>query len=123
VLNVSVLSDLVGDDPGTLRDLLQLFQNSAAAAMNEFDTAWQARQLSGLVQVSHRIKSSARFVGAVPLAELCASLEQLATQEDIPGCEAILPQVYSAIELVNDEISRYLEDSWPNKTDARAPDI
>jgi PAS domain S-box-containing protein len=122
VLNVAVLSDLVGDDVDMLKDFLRLFQTSAGDAMKHFDIAWQTRQLPELVRISHRIKSSARSVGAMPLGELCASLEELATKGDVPGCQAILPEIHSAFNLVSVAIVSYLNSDGRIASDVAETD-
>jgi HPt (histidine-containing phosphotransfer) domain-containing protein len=75
VLSMGVLRSFVGDDPEELAAFLQGFQANAARLGTAIEAAWQARDLATLGGHAHTLKSSARMVGAVALADLCESLE------------------------------------------------
>jgi PAS domain S-box-containing protein len=74
-LDVRVLKALVGDDPETIRDFLRDFRASATAIATELSTACAAGQATQVTALAHKLKSSARSVGALALGELCAELE------------------------------------------------
>jgi HPt (histidine-containing phosphotransfer) domain-containing protein len=118
VFNLSVLTDLVGDDPAILVDFLQLFRRTAVSTVEEIDSAWQTQHLPGLAHIAHRFKSSARSVGAILLADLCASLERHASEEDANGCASLLPQIHVAVEHVNAEITNYIESTGLDSIEA-----
>ncbi|HEY8710123.1 MAG TPA: PAS domain S-box protein [Burkholderiaceae bacterium] len=75
-LDVSVLKALVGDEPTVIGEVLRDFRVSAGKAAAQMRAACQARQASDVEAVAHKLKSSARAVGALALGELCASLEE-----------------------------------------------
>jgi PAS domain S-box-containing protein len=75
VVDVNVLKALVGDDPDDIHDFLHDFRISANKAAAEVGAAYRAGQAFTVGAVAHRLKSSARSVGALALGELCAQLE------------------------------------------------
>ena len=74
-LDVSVLKALVGDEPQVIEEFLQDFRVSAGEAAVQMRAACLARQTAVVETVAHRLKSSARSVGALALGELCAAME------------------------------------------------
>ena len=74
-VNVSVLAALVGDDPATIREFLTDFRASANTIAAELATACAAGDAAEAAALAHKLKSSARSVGALALGELCAEME------------------------------------------------
>ena len=68
-LDVSVLAALVGDDPATLREFLLDFRASAATIAAELSAACAAGDAARAGALAHKLKSSARSVGALALGE------------------------------------------------------
>jgi HPt (histidine-containing phosphotransfer) domain-containing protein len=65
------------DDYGDLAaDLLELFEKTAAATLGELRAALDAGDTAELRRLAHRLKGSARNVGATGMAETAAALEQ-----------------------------------------------
>ena len=74
-VDVSVLAALVGDDPATIRDFLLDFRASAATMADDLAVAYASAEMKKVGALAHKLKSSARSVGALALGELCADLE------------------------------------------------
>ncbi|MHB1358329.1 MAG: PAS domain S-box protein [Rhodocyclaceae bacterium] len=90
-LDVSVLAALVGDDPATLREFLLDFRASAAAIAAELQAACAAGDAAQVGALAHKLKSSARSVGALALGEICAALEAAGKVGDIAAVAALQP--------------------------------
>ncbi len=75
------LERLVGDDPELLADFRQRFLLSALNTMDEMRLAANRADLGALGDLAHRLKSSARAIGAVSLAACCDHIERAD-----PGC-------------------------------------
>ena len=58
------------------------FVGPAQANIGEIVEAWQARSAGGVEAGAHKLKSSARIVGANCLADTCLALETAAKAED-----------------------------------------
>ncbi len=75
-MDVSVLEALVGNDPEVISEFLRDFRASSDRIAAELRSACQAGQAQAAGAAAHKLKSSARSVGALALGELCAEMEQ-----------------------------------------------
>ncbi|GAB4173858.1 MAG: hypothetical protein Fur0039_15510 [Rhodocyclaceae bacterium] len=75
-VDVGVLAALVGEDAGVIAELLGDFRSSAAAIAADLDAALDAGRFSEAGAAAHKLKSSARSVGALALGEICEGIEQ-----------------------------------------------
>ena len=91
-VNVHVLEELVGDDAEMIREMLLDFRASAEKIAAELHTAYQTGQLAAAGALAHKLKSSARSVGALALGELCAAMEQAGKRSDAAELAVLLPQ-------------------------------
>jgi two-component system sensor histidine kinase EvgS len=96
-VDVSVLAALIGDDPALLHEFLTNFHASAGAISIELNAAFAAAKNSHVGELAHKLKSSARAVGALTLGELCAELESAAKAGDGPALDVL--QVRFAAEM------------------------
>lgn len=71
-----VLAELLDDDPGEMEEMLAEFRASARGTAAELRLACQAGPASQTAALAHRLKSSARWVGAMELGDICAAMEQ-----------------------------------------------
>ncbi|TAN51336.1 MAG: PAS domain-containing sensor histidine kinase [Methylococcaceae bacterium] len=102
-INPSVLSELVGDDPAVLRRLMGKFLESARDNVVAIQDACGARRATAIAAAAHKLKSSARAVGAFALANLCQALEHAARSapamwSDIDALTVQLPELLAAVE-------------------------
>jgi two-component system sensor histidine kinase/response regulator len=91
-VDVNVLQALVGDDPNMIREFLQHFRNSAAAIAVELRAACAASQTKAAADAAHKLKSSARAIGAFALADLCATMEKKGNGSDGDALVRLLPR-------------------------------
>ncbi|MDO8990104.1 MAG: PAS domain S-box protein [Sideroxyarcus sp.] len=104
-VDVNVLKALVGDDEATVRGFLHDFHISAAKIAAELRTACAADQAEAASASAHKLKSSARSVGALVLGELCAEMEKSGKEGDSEALTMLLPKFEQ--ELAN--VARFLE--------------
>jgi PAS domain S-box-containing protein len=90
LLDTAVLASTFGSDPGKMRKFVFMFLDSAREGLAEIDIALVSNDLARAGAVAHRLKSSARAVGALGFAELCAELErqQERQQECVSSAQA-----------------------------------
>jgi PAS domain S-box-containing protein len=110
IMDVAVLKRLVGDDPVVLHELLQEFRSSARRALAELRTAHAAYDVSIVAAIAHRLKSSARTVGALTLGEHCAELESAAKRRDDRALERGLQEVEGELVAVDGELAALLNE-------------
>jgi HPt (histidine-containing phosphotransfer) domain-containing protein len=104
-VDVSVLVAMIGDDPDVLIDFLQDFRRSTRQVAAEMRTAYGAGQGTQVGALAHKLKSSARAVGALRLGEVCDKIEQSGKADQDESLAALLPLFDAEIASVD----RYLE--------------
>jgi len=109
-VDTGVLRALVGDDPAVLRGLLHDFRATAAAMVAELRDAVAAGQPGAAGTVAHKLKSSARAVGAVTLGELCEAVEQAGRTGDLSAVSPLLAGIEEEFVAVNTQLG-LLEDA------------
>ncbi|CAH1209025.1 Histidine kinase [Candidatus Nitrotoga sp. BS] len=101
-IDVSVLEGLVGKDPAVISELLLDFRSSLAKVAAELRTACQAGQATAVSAAAHKLKSSARSVGALALGELCAEMEEAGKAGDTKALEVLLPRFKAEMASVDE---------------------
>jgi two-component system sensor histidine kinase/response regulator len=81
-VDIDVLVALVGNDPAVLHDILEDFRNSSGAIAAELRRACSTGLSAEAGAAAHKLKSSARAIGALALADLCELIEHAATKGD-----------------------------------------
>lgn len=99
-VDVHVLEELVGNDPDTVKEMLQDFRVNAAKTAAELHTNYKKGELETVGSISHKLKSSSRSVGAMKLGELCAEMEQAGKNGDQDAIDALLPRFDAELKRV-----------------------
>lgn len=84
-LDLSVLDALVGHDAAKFQKFARLFMDSMETVMAEIDTAIAQENLSVLVAMGHRAKSTALSIGAAAFSQQCLLMEKAACAQDGPA--------------------------------------
>ncbi len=106
-LDVSILAELIGDDPLEITKFLTIFQVEAIRISAEIIAAIHAEQATEVFSAAHKLKSSAFSVGAIPLGNLCAALEAAGRNNDQATINTLLP----SFELAWSEVKSQLEQT------------
>ena len=104
-LDLSVLVNLVGDDPDVLRELLVEYERSAKDARLELAADFSARNFDHMGAIAHRLKSSSRAVGALALGDLCAELENASKLGDREAVARTASSLLPAIDEVLEQVA------------------
>ncbi len=78
VWDATMLTQMIGDNPAMHRRLLDIFLSSSEKHVAEINAAVAANNAVTVAEVTHKLKSAARTVGALQLGELCQELETAA---------------------------------------------
>jgi PAS domain S-box-containing protein len=74
-VDLDVLTPLIGDRPAIIDEVLRQFRSSTRECTAQIRAAGHAGQVAAMAEVAHKLKSSARAVGALALGDLCDRLE------------------------------------------------
>jgi PAS domain S-box-containing protein len=102
---LQTLVQMLGDDnPEEAGLMLQGFLASARECMQEAHDAFEPRNASGFVRAAHKLKSSARMIGATALADLCQRAEQAGLRKDWDLMQLELPNLAAALRETEERI-------------------
>ena len=87
------LKDMFGDDPETFKEIIQSFVQSSEAITGEIKDGWAKRSARDVRAAAHKLKSSARSVGANELADVCAALETAGKAEKWDAINELTPKL------------------------------
>jgi len=91
-VEVRVLKEQVGDDPVFISEFLHNFRGTALKIGAEIEAAISVGHAHETIAAAHKLKSSARSVGALRLGELCEQIEQAEKADDKEMLAALLPR-------------------------------
>jgi PAS domain S-box-containing protein len=111
VMDVNVLKALVGDDPKVVRELLKNFHKVAAKIAEELISAHRGGQSEQAALSAHKLKSSARSVGALRLGQLCADIELAGKSGASPALAELVSQFETEMAAVSQYLDSNLQDS------------
>lgn len=106
LFDLVALRDIAEDDDAIVISVLQTFLQSLDDAIQEIRAALNAGELLPATAVAHRLKASARWVGASALAEQCDALEKLKASPDLTAAAVLFDAMCSQHQLLNSEFSR-----------------
>ncbi len=107
VIDLTILAKLLSYDQDKVRKFAFKFLQTTQAGFEEMETALAAGNVMRVRELGHRIKSAARTVGALGMAEICQSLENLPF--DSPAAEhaqatAMVAQLWPLLERITEHI-------------------
>jgi len=103
--DLSFLEETFGDDRETIVEILKEFVDPSKVCCKEVETAIQEDSLEGVVAGTHKLKSAARSVGAIELADICDKLESAGKNGDWKPVRTMAPQLKSRLREVTDFIA------------------
>jgi len=105
VLDGNVLKELFGEDEETIREILKEFPEPSETIVTELLRAHSMGDPSGIAAAAHKLKSSARAIGALALADLCVSLEASGRVADWAALDAEVPKLSPLMRAVSNYIA------------------
>ncbi len=117
-VDLTVLAQLVGDDPIVIGDVLRSFHASAVRAGAAIQLG--AAALPSMAAAAHRLKAAARSIGAQRLGELCAGLESAGATDANPRGEE-LDRLLTAFASELAAVLRFVDATAPDRRLTPAP--
>ena len=107
VIDLTVLAKLLSYDPDKVRKFAFKFLQTTQSGFEEMDRALAAGNVMRVRELGHRIKSAARTVGALGMAEICGNLENLPlSSPELEMAEAapMVAQLWTLLERITEHI-------------------
>jgi PAS domain S-box-containing protein len=104
-VDVSTLEALIGTDPQVIKEMLQQFRVSAARLSADLAEACAAQRAADAAAIAHKLKSSARSVGALKLGDLCSHIEIAGHAGDLNALAALLADFETEVSTVEEWLS------------------
>ncbi len=117
-IDLNVLAQSTGNKPELHNRLLRTFAESLPDAMDGLQQAFAWKSDEQLVEYTHKLKSSARSMGALRLAKACEQLERAARDADWERIDGIFPRVKPLANLAAKYIATLLDESVDAELDA-----
>ncbi len=111
VIDIRVLQDLVGNEPAVVHEFLQDFRVGALIMAEDLRAASARNDRRLIASIAHKLKSSARSVGALQLGECCAQLEMLCNQQPEVSLIESIREFERELAAVNGCVDVLLPDS------------
>ena len=110
VIDLSIPAKTMRNDPAKIRRVAARFIESTRSDLQRLDAALSRGDLQEIGALGHRIKSPARALGAIGLAELCQSLEAFRdgrAETDAIEAARLVGSVGPLLERIAGEIERH----------------
>jgi HPt (histidine-containing phosphotransfer) domain-containing protein len=98
----NVLAKTIGGDRRRIREMLGYFVSPSRKIITEMQDAFSAHSAAGIKNAAHKLKSSARTIGANSLADVCVILEDAGKHNDWNIIESnfpLLENLFSDVEV------------------------
>lgn len=107
VIDLQILANTVGNAPEKLKKFANKFVSSARTSLEELDQVCHDANLVQVAAIGHRLKSSARTVGANSFADLCHSLEGMKTDLTTENALPVINQLHQLLRQIEIDIEHY----------------
>jgi PAS domain S-box-containing protein len=108
LFDVAALAQTFSGSLEKMRKFSALFLVSAREGLAEIDAALAAADLAQLSELGHRIKSSARAIGAMRFGELCLALEHIQRDGDLSRARALAAEMHAMLALLEERMEQEL---------------
>ncbi|MGN6669412.1 MAG: ATP-binding protein, partial [Trinickia sp.] len=89
IVDINVLKDIVGDDMETVQALLMEYAECSAELADQLRARLADGHAREAAAIAHKLKSSSRSIGALPLGDLCAEIEACASKGQADGLDQL----------------------------------
>jgi signal transduction histidine kinase/CheY-like chemotaxis protein/HPt (histidine-containing phosphotransfer) domain-containing protein len=89
IVNIDVLKEIVGDDIETVQALLMEYAECSAGLADQLRDCLAHGRVREAAAIAHKLKSSSRSIGALPLGDVCAEIEATASKGEAETLERL----------------------------------
>ena len=106
VFDLNVLATFIGNDPALQRSMLQKFIEQTRQTLVDIHDLLQHNHASAIGALGHKLKASARTVGATVLTELFERLEMAGKAEEWAAINETVLQITEMMEKLEHQVDR-----------------
>ena len=99
------LTNMFGDNVAKHHEILKKFLPQAESIITEMNASYDQRDIENISFLAHKLKSSARTVGANNLADLCLDLEMAGKKQQWEIIDKLYPDLEKSLVLVSEYIN------------------
>ncbi|MXS81003.1 Hpt domain-containing protein [Nitrosomonas sp. GH22] len=107
-VDINILKSLVGNDQVIIKEFLQDFLRDARKIAEQLQSTVADGKADEAKFAVHKLKSSARSIGALALGEWCAQMEVAAKEGDVEKLARLLPGFKQELAEVGSYIKKVL---------------
>lgn len=100
------LTNMFGDNPELFKEILNEFIVPTWSIINEIKTGWENHSAEEIEMSTHKLKSSARSVGATELGDICSILEIAGKEQDWVSIDPLIPR----LDAVMNNVEQYIKN-------------
>ena len=115
VLDTSMLIEMIGDNKESHCFLLKSFLGSTPDIIEDLKKAYDARLQENITDQAHKLKSSARSIGAHQLADFCEELQHAGENGQWQVIDQQFPRLDNLFEELRDAANDYCKVEWSNQ--------
>lgn len=104
ILDTNVLTEMVGDDPAIHQALLAQFVPQTKEIIDEIDAALAQQDLQAVGDLGHKMKSSARYMGAMELGDVSEALQDAGKSGDAAAVATIVARLHDVFAATTKQI-------------------
>jgi HPt (histidine-containing phosphotransfer) domain-containing protein len=107
VIDLAILAKLLSFDQHKVRKFAFKFLQTTQAGFDDMESAMATGNIERVRELGHRIKSAARTVGALGMADLCEKLETLPAgppEQERQAARALLAALWPLLEQITEHI-------------------
>ena len=108
VIDLTILAELLSYDAAKVRKFADKFVQTTQIGFEEMETSLAAGDVQRVRELGHRIKSAARTVGALGMADLCEQLEHLAAgtpEQELAAARAYVATLWPLLARITEHIT------------------
>lgn len=105
VLAAGTLAELAGGQPARMRKYATAFLDSAHKTLEGLEEALSIGDIEAVSGLGHKLKSGARWVGAIGMGDLAQELERLRREADLPRARLISAE----LALLHEQLGRAMD--------------
>ncbi|MES2655966.1 MAG: Hpt domain-containing protein [Bacteroidota bacterium] len=108
-IDLTYLNEISGGDNAFIREMLDLFLNTTAIEVNDFDPLLANQNYDGIGQLAHKMKAPIQMLGASDLFEKVRALEAIGKNKtNLESVPNLINEIKVSIDNLKIEIGQLL---------------